>query len=219
MREAEPPKRTSILEASQKSTEVSQPQKDTSQNHVSELPAASATATPTTEQQVGEETPQTGGSKEEGEHRLSNGLEPHTMPTDHSPPSSTLQDCRLSTLSTESNSSLSNGVVFPTEQELSSAGEESSMGTVEDSETRHRHESAKSVTEETRELDEFLNRSSVTSVLAESQLSRIETSLHAKEFERVGGSSEEDLERGGEEAGLLEDSTVRILAPHWGCAW
>ena len=208
MREAEPPKRGSILEASQKPKEASQPLKESSQNHVSELPAASAT--PITQQQV-EKTEEEGSGAKEKEsetHRLSNGhVSPPPPAASHSPPSATLQDCRLSTLSNESNSSaLSNGSAFRTEQERSSMGEESSMEVVGGSHTRGRHESAKSVSEETRELDELLNRSSVTSVLTDSQVGG--ASMDAKEFEHVGGASDEDLMRGGEEAGGMEDSSV-----------
>lgn len=223
VRESEPPQRSSILESSQRSTELDPASKETSQNHVSDLPAAGAMATPITtptapttttttttaaaQQQVGKEE-STG--KEGGAQRLSNGhVSPPPPPlTGQSPPSSTLQDCRLSTLSTESNSSsLSNGMVFPTEQELSSMGEESSQQAVDDSQTRHRHESAKSITEETKELDEYLSRNSVTSVLTESQEGGGAMGMglsHAREFERIGGSSEEDLERGGEEASGLD---------------
>lgn len=78
----------------------------------------------------------------------------------------------------------------------------------DDSAVRNRHMSAKSISEETRELDDYLNRSSVTSILTDSQISSMETSAHAEGFERVGGAnSEEDLE------GALEDSAVRISGP------
>ena len=58
----------------------------------------------------------------------------------------------------------------------------------EDSETRNRHDSVKSITEETKELDEYLNRSSVTSVLGESQIGNIE--MGAEGYERIGSRSE-----------------------------
>lgn len=196
VREAEPPKRPTIMEPSQKPTEVTQPLKETGQNEVSAAPGAAL-----------------GGHVEEGRevmagksNRLSNGLDPHqaaaapvapTVVTNHSPRSSALQETRLSTLSTDSNPGpLLNGL--PMEQELASTGEQSSMEqVVDESAVRNRHRIVQSVTEETRELDDYLNRSSVTSVLTESQIFGIEASAHAEGFERIGGgSSEEDLEGG-----------------------
>lgn len=195
MREVEPPKlRTSILETSQQPRESNDPLKEINQNHVYDLPAVSA-ATTTGRLGQSEESPQVGSG--EG-NRLSNGLDPHqvaaaaVVTTNHSPRSS----ARLSALSTNSNTSLD----LPTEKELSTTGEESSMEVVNDSESRQRHESARSISEETRELDEFLNRSSVTSVLTESQISSMSTDIHHQQFERIGeggASSEENLVGGG----------------------
>ena len=193
-------------------------QKENSQNYVNEVSAApNATVG---EQVVGKKEEEEEGEQAGGEaNRLSNGLDPHlaaaapvapNVTTNHSPRSSLLQESRLSTLSNDSNSSrpLSNGL--PTEQEVTSTGEESSMETVvDDSVVRHRHESAKSITEETRELDDYLNRSSVTSVLTDSQVSSMEASIHVEGFERIGGGvsrhmeeDEEEDERGAEVKGL-----------------
>lgn len=210
MREAEPPKRPSILETSQKSAETTkpaQPLKEVSQNYVNEVSAAPSAA-------VGGQLvdKREWGELQAGEsNRLSNGLDPHvsavapTVTTNHSPRSSALQESRLSTLSNDSNSSpFENGLQT---EEVTSAGEESSMEpVVDDSAARHRHTSARSVTEETRELDDYLNRSSVTSVLTESQIISMETSARAEGFERVGGgaSREEEEEEDERGAGSLE---------------
>lgn len=210
VREAEPPQRPSILETSQKSaaeaTKPAQPLKE--QNYVNEVSAAPSAAVG-----VGKKELQAGES-----NRLSNGLDQHlsavapiavpTVTTNHSPRSSALlQENRLSTLSNDSNSTpFANGLLT---EELTSAGEESSMEpVVDDSAARYRHESAKSITEETRELDDYLNRTSVTSVLTESQIISMETSARNEGFERVGGvASREDLEEDEEDergAGSLE---------------
>lgn len=214
MRETEPPKRPNILESSQQrqqqqqqeSAEINQPLKGAEQNHVSKL---SRTKQPEQQQVIVEHSETTSDDS----NRLSNGLEPHqaattdnVVTTTHSPRTSALRESHLSTLSNESNSSvLSNGVGFSVEQEVSSTGEESSMEVVEDSEARSRHKSARSITEETRELDEFLNRSSVTSILTDSQVSSMDTNLQsATAFERVGsGSGEEDLEGEVVEANMV----------------
>ena len=187
------------------------------------------------EQRVEEEK---GEGKEEGqtgsEHRLSNGLDSHlpasipvvpmadppdppmvpdspasaadpALATSDSPRSSALEESRLSTLSDDK--PVPNGL--PTEQELTSSGEESSMEAVADHKAGDRHLSVISISEETRELDDYLNRSSVTSVLTDSQIATMQTS---GDFERLGsGASEDDLERGGGGARSLEESgMVRI---------
>lgn len=229
VREADTSSRPSILEAPQKSVETSH-LKENSQNYVNEVSAA-----PVEEQVVGKK------EEEEGEHaggesnRLSNGLDPHlaaaapvtpNVTTNHSPRSSVLQESRLSTLSNDSNSSrpLSNGL--PTEQEMTSTGEESSMQPVGDDAVRHRHETVKSITEETRELDDYLSRSSVTSVFTENQVSNMEASINVEGFERVGGmvrrdvEDDEENERGAEvRFRLVPLASIETLWVAWANYW
>ncbi len=211
------PERTSTLET--KSRESG----DSGQNHhVIEMPAVSAAVGSNGEEEEGNKTSSSSSSES---NRLSNGLEAHqdsagaVGTTSLSPRSSALQDnTRLSSLSTSSSSSSgSNGYRLSTEQEVATSGE-ASMEIVDESVGTNRHENVKSISEETRELDEFLNRSSVTSVLTDSQISSLDSSIshqeegggggEGEEFERIvgGGSSEEDLERERK-----HEETVRYL--------
>lgn len=233
MRESEPPKRTTILVSSPQKppTEVFQPLQEISQNYVNEVSAPSASLEGGLIQGDLEEDVEGEGEKEGRRslgdtQRLSNGLDPHqassavplvapmtttTVSTNHSPRSSALQESRPPTTLSDTPSSPApsspalppNGL--PTEQELTSAGEGSSSRevVVDDSVVRNRHESVRSISEETRELDDYLNRSSVTSVLTDSQISSMEMSVQNEGFERV--ASEESLEGGG----AAEESVVR----------
>lgn len=79
------------------------------------------------------------------------------------------------------------------------------MEVVEDAESQYRHvrhESARSITEETRDLDEYLNRSSLVSMMAggdgsSAESAEVGASASASQFERVEdlGMDEDDMER------------------------
>jgi hypothetical protein len=221
VREAEPPKRPSVLETQQKSVDAVH-LKETSQNYVNEESAAPRAVVG--EQVVGKKEEGEGGEVKSGgeSNRLSNGIDPHleaatapvapTVMTNHSPRSSALQESRLSTLSNDSTTtpvSIPNGLL----EERTSAGEESSMEPVADeSSLRSRHESAKSITEETRELDEYLNRSSLTNVLTDNQIVSIEAGAR-EGFERVGSGT------GGVEEEEEEGRGAREVRIHYMCTY
>ena len=207
VREAEPTPRSTILETAQKPIELNHPVKDpTPQNHMVEVLTSSSAGSSSGQQQEGSLTSES--------NRLSNGVsEPNMIAAGTASiidTSLALQDARLSTLSTESNTSLSNGFNFSVEDKVATSGESSTETVVDTSSVSHnRHESIKSISEETRELDEFLNRSSVTSVLTESQVSSIQGSSSHEAYERVGSGGEEDSERGGSAAEDFEEMEVR----------
>lgn len=132
-----------------------------------------------------------------GSNRLSNGLDSKstsdsmTVLPNHSPRSSSLsQDIRLSTLSTDLNPSLPNGLGNSAEQEVATTGESSREVVVEDSMGINRHES---ISEHTRELDEFLSRSSV---VGDSRPNSILCPEEFETFETIGSGSDEDVEGG-----------------------
>ena len=135
-------------------------------------------------------------------NRLSNGLDSKSLTAtsdsapvlpNHSPRSSSVsQDIRLSTLSADLNSSLPNGLEHSAEQEVATAGEPSVGGALEDSFGASRHVS---ISEHTRELDEFLNRSSMNSLLMDD--SQLENILSHREFEKIQYPDKEVFQEGG----------------------
>ena len=124
-------------------------------------------------------------------NRLSNGIDskppssdPMAVISNHSPHTSmfTADDGHPSTtLGTDLSSTLQNGLgPLSAEQEVATSGEPSHDVLVGDS---HRHDS---ISEHTRELDDYLKRSSAISVLSDTQE---ENAMYRGEFERVGGGS------------------------------
>ena len=208
VREIDPPTRSTILD-------------QTRQNHV--LPPL------VTGKAMQEETPET--------NRFTNGLEPYqpsvgaAITTDLSSRSSShqeskLQDDNLHTINTELGSPLSNGFRQSSEQEGATTDqfskEDSSVEAVNKpvSGTRHeRTESVKSVTEETRELDELLNRSSVTSVFTDSPVSStvervgqdVATAQELTTRRESGDKFEKVGEEVNEEDSMTEEGSVDSL--------
>ncbi len=129
-------------------------------------------------------------------NRLSNGIdsrppqgEPVAVISNHSPRTSihAADDSRQPDLS----STLPNGL-GPTDQQVATMGEPSQNVAVgDDGGVARRHDS---ISEHTKELDELLKRSSVTSVMSDTQ----EEGALGAEFERIGGSSSgSDEDSGG----------------------
>ena len=144
-------------------------------------------------------------------NRRSNGFDSQTLaaaltsdtsadPLNYSPRSSISQGSRLSSISTDLDPTLPNGLELHEEQKVATSGE-SSMEAFVDMSLSERHGS---VSEETRELDEFLSRSSMASNY------QVESILY-QEFDRTGEGSGEDGGHEGEERPRA--NSVRA----WGC--
>lgn len=141
--------------------------------------------------------------------RLSNGVKGHSTDEDElvikedSPRISLIQD--VPPVSNDTGLTQPNGLPSPQTQETTLHRDDSIGSTDSGTSPKERHLSAKSITEETRELDEALSRSSVVSLEASTvvqpsdNVSGEESSLNTKPerdnpelYERVGDSSSDD---------------------------